>query len=97
MSHVPAAKCNGVLFLPSKSLAFTSSGVDRRVWTVSRSPFLHASNRDGPKSAARTEDRLREDTGEEMGDETDELLILKISTFFTRECCYVFSTDQLPN
>ena len=42
---LPAAKCSGVLFLPAVSLELTFSGV-RNFFTLSRSPFLHASKRE---------------------------------------------------
>uniref|UniRef100_A0A8W7P1H0 Uncharacterized protein n=1 Tax=Anopheles coluzzii TaxID=1518534 RepID=A0A8W7P1H0_ANOCL len=41
--YLPAAKCNGVDFLPAVSRAFTVCGVIS-FFTFARSPVLHASN-----------------------------------------------------
>ena len=82
-SYSPAAKCNGVLFLPNRSLAFTLSGVDTSALTCSRSPFLQASNKDGPRSHPRLApkgDRMGEETGEAKGDEIDDEVLIDHST-----------------
>ena len=79
MRHLPAAKCRGVLFLPSTSRAFTVSGVSN-TFTLSISPFLQASNRLDPGSPPPRLEALGKETGDDIGEEMDELLILVPTT-----------------